>query len=276
MRVALLVCVVGGFGSVVMAQESQPPKTDEPALKGPRVATAASKATLVEKDFSGKLKRLELPAEEAALRLVKVDEASRAKVDTILGQRAAILDKALIQNIDLVVQIHNAGQSGDKAEALKLLQEFGKKLEPLKARGKLLDEVAGALPEDQREAYVAVVKEYHQALVADAMAQAKAKGEELTLGQAAGTELVAAIGQEIKRSYDRQIGSRKEDFEKLIASLSLKPEQETRIRNMVTDYGQKTKLNPTAEQKRALFGKIYRELDGEQRKALLAYYRGAK
>jgi len=275
MRVEILLAVVGICAGLARAQEPAK-KAEEPALKGPRVSDKESSKTLVEKDFSGKLKRLELPAEEAALRLVKVDDASRAKIDTILGERAAIMDKALIQNIDLVVQIHNAGQSGDKAEALKLLQEFGKKLEPLKARGKLQDEVAGALPEAEREAYRALVKEYHQALVANAMAQAKAKGEELTLGQAAGRELVAAIGQEIKRSYDRQIGGRKEDFEKLIASLNLKPEQETRIRNMVTDYGQKTKLNPTAEQKRALFGKIYRELDGEQRKALLAYYRGAK
>lgn len=277
MRTAqVMTAVVAMSAGVVFGQDARPEPNQEPVLKGPTVSAPATKPTLVEKDFSGKLKRLDVPAEEAALRLMKVDDAARSRIDTILSERAAIIDKAVIENIDLVVQIHNAGQSGDKAEALRLFQEFAKKLEPLKARGKPVDEIASALPEDQREPYRALVSEYHQAQVADTMAQARGRGEEMGLKQAAGRELVGAIGLEIKRSYERQIGSRKEDFEKLLASLNLKPEQETRIRNMVTEYGQKTKLNPSPEQKRAMFGKIYKELDAEQRKALVAYYQGKK
>jgi hypothetical protein len=248
-------------------------KPDEPALQGPKVKEAGGKPTLVEKDFNGRLKRLEMSAEEAALKLLTIDDATKAKIDVILGQRAAIMDKALIENIDLVVQMHNAGQSGDKAEALRLLQEFGKKLEPLKARGKLMDEVSDVLPDSQRPQFVALVKEYREAAVRDTIEQARSRGEEMTLKQAAGKELVQAIGQEIKRSYERQILSKTADYEKLLASLDLKPEQESTIRRYVTDYVQETKYKATAEQKRALFMKIYGQLDSGQRKKFVEYYR---
>lgn len=267
---AAAMIAIMGVGSAALAQQ---PKPEEPALSGPKVKEAAAKPTLVEKDFNGRLKRPEMPAEELALKLMKIDDATRAKVDVILGQRAAILDKAFIEHIDLVVQISNAGQSGDKAEALKLFQEFAKYLEPLKARGKLMDEIRGCLPEEQKEPYKELVTEYHAALVKAAMEEAHAKGEELTLRQAAGKEMLAAIGQEIRRSYERQILSKTADYEKLIASLNLKPEQESKVRGYVTDYVQETKYKATAEQKKALFLRIYGRLNAEQRKTLVEYYR---
>jgi hypothetical protein len=272
-----MIAAVGLVSVTALAQQPIPvQRSDKPALEGPKVSVAPVKPSLVENDFNGHLKRLEVPAEEAAVKLLSIDVATKAKVDTIVSERAAIMDKAVIENIDLIVQIHNAGQAGEKAEALRLLQEFGKKLEGLKARGKLKDEISDALPESQRQQFADLVKEYREAAVKDTMEQARAKGEEMDLRKAAGREVVLAIGQEIKRSYERQIGGRKEDFEKLLASLDLKPEQETKIRNFVTDYVQQTKYKPTPEQKRELFGKIYKELDEGQRKALLAYYREAK
>lgn len=264
MRIAIAVVLAAGVSAV--AQEA------EPALKGPKVEVPAAKATLVEHDFKGRLKRLEVPPEEAALKLLAVDDATKARTDKVFTERAAVLDRAVIENLELIAQIHSAGQSGDKAEALRLFQEFAKKLDSLKARGKLVDEVKAALPDDKRDRYAALVKEYHEAGVKDTMA---ASGEEkLTLKEAVGREVLQAVGREIKRSYDRQITGKSADYEKLLATLELRPEQESRVRNMVTDYVQVTKANPTAEQKRDLFWKIHKELDRDQRQKLVAYYRG--
>ena len=246
----------------------------EPALKGPTVSITRAKATLVEQDFNGRLQRLEIPPEEAALKLLALDEATLARTGAILAERAAILDKAVIENLELIVQIQSAGQSGDKPEALKHFQEFAKKLDGLKARGKLVDEVKAVLPSEKQEQYAALVKEYHEAAIRDTRESASRRGEKLTLNEAVRREMLQAIGREIKRSYDRQITGKAADYEKLLASLDLKPEQETRIRNMVTDHLQQTRANPTAEQKRDLFWKIHKELDRGQRRKLTAYYLG--
>ena len=266
MRIAILV-VVGAAGFAL---------GQEPVLKGPTVATPAVRATLVEEDFNGKLKRLEVPAEEAALKLLSLDDATRAKTDKIFAERAAILDKGVIENLELIAQIQSAGQSGDKAEALKLFGEFAKKLDGLKARGRLVDEVRDALPEGKQSQFMALVKEYHEAGIKDNMAQAAARQEQLTRREAAGREVLQAVGREIKRSYDRQIGARNADYEQLLASLDLKPEQERKIRNMVTDWVQATKANPSAEQKKDLFWKIHAELDRGQRRKLVEYHLGKK
>jgi hypothetical protein len=262
MRITMLVVV--GTAGIALAQE--------PVLKGPSVSSP-ERATLVEQDFNGRLKRLEVPPEEAALKLIAIDEMTKARTDKVLAERAGILDKAVIENLELISRIHNAGQSGDKAEALELFKEFAKKLEPLKARGKLVDEIKGVLPEGKRDSYAALVKGYHEAAVKDTMAAAG--GEKLTMKEAVGREVLQAVGREIKRSYDRQITGRTADYEKLLAGLELKAEQETRIRNLVSDHFQATKGNPTVEQKREIFWKIYKELDRDQRRKLAAAYRGA-
>ena len=180
MKIAL---VLVAAASVAMGQQP------EPALKGPTVATPAAKATLVEQDFKGRLKRLEIPPEEAALKLLSLDEATLKKTDKIIQERAAILDKAVIENLELVGQIHNAGQSGDKTEALQLFREFAKKLEPLKARGKLMEEIQAALPDEKQERYAALVREYHEAAGEDTVDQAASHGGKLSPREASGREV---------------------------------------------------------------------------------------
>lgn len=263
--------IVLASGSMAMAQTQE-----APALKGPSVSESAAKPTLIERDFAGKLKRLDVSAEEGALRLMKLAPVESEKADRIIAERAAIIDRAVIEDLDTVIQIHNAGLNGDKAEAIRLLQEFAKHLEPLKSRGKLMDELAGALDEANRERFRALVQEYRAAALQDTIEQATSRGEKLTRPQAMGREVALAVGLEIKRSYQRQITSKTEDFERLLASLSLKPEQETKVRNAVTDYVQQTKGKPTPEQKRQIFWKIYGELDKTQRRQLVDYYKSLK
>lgn len=245
----------------------------EPVLKGPTVSTAEPKTTLVDRDFNGRLRALETPPEESALDLLTLDDATKAKTRKVLVERATILDKVVIENLELIGQIHNAGQSGDKAEALRLFAEFAKKLDGLKSRGKLVDEIKSALPEADRERYAAMVKEYHEASIQDTMDEAKSRGERVTRREATGRVVLQAIGREIKRSYDRQVTSKTADYERMLASLGLRPEQESKIRKWVTDSFQQTKGNATPEQKRALFWKIYQELDASQRQELMKQYR---
>src|SRR5436853_2085458 len=106
------------------AQDKAPSKPDP--LGGPRVngGERVGPATLVQRDFSGKIKRLEVPPEEAALERLNLDQPTREKIQSVLAARAQVLDKIVVDNIDLVVRFANARQAGDKPEQIKLLGEF--------------------------------------------------------------------------------------------------------------------------------------------------------
>jgi hypothetical protein len=243
-------------------------------LRGPTVRDKPAQPTLVERDFSGKLKRPEVPPEEAALALLNLDPGAKAKVDAVLAARAEVFDHVVLDNLDLVVRLHNARQAGDKMATVNLLTEFMRKLAPVNARGRLAEEIHNALPAEQAAKFDAIVAEYRTAAMAEARREAERRGERVAPRVLETRENLASIGAEIRRSYERQISARAAEFERIIAQLGLRAEQETKIRNMVTDYAQQTKGKATPEQRRTLFFRIMAELDQDQQKRLMALYLG--
>jgi hypothetical protein len=251
-------------------------QTDKPAdpLRGPQVAKTPRPTSLVERDFSGRLKRLDVPPEEAALDILRLDAATKAKTDQILAARAQILDKIVQDNIDLVVRFANARQAGDKAGQLAALNEFSGKLQPLNVRGKLADELRNALPREKTARFDNLINDYRRALADEDMADAQARGENLTRLQVNLRQNLQSLGVEIKRSYERTIAAKSAEFEQLISQLSLRPEQEAKVRSLVTDFVQRTQGKATPDQRRDLFFKIMAELDPDQQKALMNAYMG--
>ncbi|MEX2219008.1 MAG: hypothetical protein WD749_09635 [Phycisphaerales bacterium] len=226
--------------------------------------------TLVQRDFNGRLTKPQLPPEEAALALLTLDPEARARADGVLASRAAILDRIVRENVELIIQLYNAGQAGDRPEQLRLLGQFAAKLEPLQARGSLETELAAAIPADQTPLFRSILEEYRTALTEDLALQARSTGQRPPRPRAAAARLaLATLGLEIKRSYERQIGGKAAEFERLLARLSLSPELEARIRTQVTDWAQKTKGNPTEADKRALFVSLLSQLNAEQRRTLI-------
>lgn len=254
-------------GTAATAQQPDP-------LRGPAVKADPSKPTLVERDFAGKLKALDAPPEEVALGFVKIDAETKSSIDHVLAERAQILDKIVIDNLDLVVGFYNARLAGDRRTQISLLTDLVKTLQPLNARGTLASEIRSCLPAEQAQQFDALITEYRNASAEDAMAEASKRGERLSRRQVDLRENLQTLGLEIKRSYERQIAARVTEFDQIIGQLGLNPDQETRIRNMVTDFGQQTKGKATAEQKRGLFFKIMSQLDQEQQQRLVSLYLG--
>lgn len=259
--------------SATLPASAQPASQGQP-LSGPAVTEQQGRATLVERDFSGKLKRPEVPPEEAALRLLGLDESARARADAILAARAEILDKIVEENIDLVVRFANARQAGDRAAQLALLEELSGKLQPLNARGKLGDELRAALPPDKTGQYDALISEYRRVAADEDIADGQARGERVSRLQANLRENLVSLGLQIKRSYERTISAKAADFEQLLGQLNLRPEQDTKIRNMVTEFVQETKGKATPDQRRTLFFRIMGQLDPDQQKMLMNAYIG--
>jgi hypothetical protein len=94
------------------------------------------------------------------------------------------------------------------------------------------------------------------------------------MSKAAQAEYVAAVGRELKRSYDRVVTAAVQDFDELIKALDLTAEQEAEVRRIATDHFQKTAGNPTPKEKGEVFAQVYSKLNAEQRRALLKRARG--
>ena len=92
-------------GSCALSQ-TQPP-ADSNALSGPKVASQAPKATLVEKDGTGKLVRLEQRPEQAALELLGLTTEERKKPDELLIKRASVVSRLLADHRELFQKILN-------------------------------------------------------------------------------------------------------------------------------------------------------------------------
>lgn len=254
-------------------QADAPPPDD--ALRGPKVDASSAAPTLVERDFEGRIKRLDIPPEEAALDLLDLDDATRAETRRILTERAAVLDTIVRDNLALVIEAGNARQAGDRARARELFRELMQKAGPLRERGRLADELKDVMPAEAREAYDRVRTQYWQAVAAEPPRDGEAMGEDLPRGAGGrlGAEGLRVVGNEIRRSYERLIAERTARLDEFLNAMSLPPEVETRVRNHIIDDAQKNLGNPSTRQRTELFQKIYRELDAEQREALLEYVR---
>lgn len=266
---------------------------DKGVLRGPRVSEGSRRATLISRDFDGKIKRLDIPPEEAALELIAIPAEYRKEIDRVLAERAAILDKIVAENLLKLVEASNASKSGDKDEARRIYLELVEQAAPLRERGKLSDEIKDILPTDLAQQYERIRKEYWEAVLQEDIAvsqggmdnprtgeagSARAAQPKTLLAAALRKEVGLAIGAEIKRSYERQAAARADDLRKFVDALQLTPEQEGKIRTILTNDFQQIQRNTppgkrTPMQSVALVRAIAAELDADQRVALGTYIR---
>jgi hypothetical protein len=266
--------MIGLIAGLAMAQDSVPGSAPiDPAapaevanpLAGPEVSPAgadgAANKSLVERDFEGKVKKLEERPEEAALRLLTLSAREKAATDAVLAERSAMLDKLVRENINLLVRAQTAREGGSQDERKAIYAEFREKLAPLTANGTFEEQIARGLTPENAERFRAITREYWQAVMqepGDMEGQGRGGGARVRLG-------LETMGQEIKRAYERVIGEGTEKIERLVAELQLTPEQQGKIREISIKFAQESKQKATGLQKAKLFLQIRRELTPEQR-----------
>ncbi len=258
-------CLLMGSGLA-----AEPPTIQDPpaVLRGPQVREGTHES-LVERGFDGRIRPLTTSPEERAIALLRLDEATRARVDTILDERSAILDRVLMDNLDLLLQFQSARASGSATRQLSILRAFVRKLEPLRRRGSLRDEIARVLPEDQRARFEAMIDEYEQALQEQARADARASGERFRPLAYRFRRNLERLGQDIAASYERTVASRIAELEAFLTRASLAPESEREVRRIITEFGQQTMLRPTPADKRRLVRDLWNAVRPEERPRLI-------
>jgi hypothetical protein len=311
--------------SPVCAEPQQPanPAPQVNPLAGPSVGgdDAAGGATIVVRDFSGKIKRPDMRPEVAALQVLSLSPAEREATGQVLAQRAAMLDTLVRENIDLLLRAQTARESDDRAEKQAVLKETTRVFAPLGEGGTLEVKLAAALEPANATKFRAVLREYWRARAREAAPQRddkpppkkpaaqRQRGDEpmrdsaenpmrdaapesmrdatgdaddleapLTKRQRQALVRIAAetLGQEVRRSYEGLAADGAARLESVIETLALTDEQQTKVRAIVTEFAQESKLNPTRMQRLRLFLRVSKELTPEQRRKFIDLARAAR
>lgn len=295
----------------------EPPAEPAPhtnPLAGPSVGgdEAAGGATIVVRDFSGKIKRPDMRPEVAALEVLSLSDREREATRQVLAQRAATLDKLVRENIDLLLRAQAAREGDDRAEKQAVLKEITRAFAPLGEGGTLQAKLMAELEPANAAKFRAVLHEYWRARAREAAPQRddkpptkqpaaqRQRGDELMRDAAsdpmrdgaAGHDVEAlltkrqrqalariaaeTLGQEVRRSYENLAADGAARLDAVIEALALTDEQQTKVRAIVTEFAQESKLNPTRMQRLKLFLRVSRELTPEQRRKFIDLARDAR
>lgn len=271
--------------SLATAQEGRGETDDAPLLSGPPVPDAARAPSLVRRDFSGELHRLDQHPAEAAYALVRehftIEQASVDAIEAILAERRKLLDDLVIDRLDLLIKLSNGGTEQDRAQAVA---ELRRALAPEARKGPLGDRVRAHLDVPAAETHERLEREYVDAATADRLEMLRAErgetGERGLRLRARAIETLVGLGAEVRSAYERTIVQQADRVDELIALLNLSPEQEGNVRRIIGEYGEKTLLNGSARSdasgRLAVFLEVAAELTPEQRRTLIAHARGER
>ena len=277
-RALMLIAAAGPLASLAIAPgmlradepkraESTPADTE--ALRGPTVPTANNRPTLIERNFDGRVVPVSGDPVQVALRRMDLDASTREKCQRIFDQRNAILDGIVQNNLPAIVALANARKAGDRDETRRQFRALYAKADALTGRAPLIDEVAAVLPAAKVAELRAMVDDYRAALAEDRARNADTDNPDLARLPEARRELVADFGRQIRESYERVFGQRRERFQALLKELNLSPEQEAKVQQIATDAFQKNLGKETHALRASIFFEIYKELDSEQRAILV-------
>ncbi len=262
------------FVGASLARQSQdatpPAQPTSGALAGPSVHEPSGRpATLVETDYEGYVKRLEVTPEEAAANLLDLTPEERAPIDAILTERSRMLDDFVTEHLDLLIRLGTTSQAGDKAGQLKAIVEALQAVKPIRDKGPLARQIRAVLAPDNQARFDAALKQYWDAIVLERQSAARASGKREARLAILTEERLKSFGREIERAFGRIVDPNGErEFNELLAALELRPEQESRIRRMAEDLIIRAKFKPTEAQEQAFILRVASILDQKQRRLL--------
>ncbi len=249
------------------------PSASQPAspgvLSGPPVGDAAT-PRLTRRDFAGRIRRLDIFPGEAALDFLKLDHRTQVRVNAIVAERTALLDRIVRDNIDLVVKINNARQKGDNNSLPTLGRQFREAAIELTSRGSTAEEVLSILPPETRTDYRQMLDSYWGELREQMLTEAKQRGETTTFRQIIDREVDRIWTGEIRRSYERQVGQRVVNYDDALAQLALDDETLNKCKEEIqTVVAKRPTLGP--DERRDLFSRVYKLLDLDRQAKFTAF-----
>lgn len=306
MLASLALTIGAALTAGLAVTSAQPGVFDEPGarerevapdpLRGPTLSPGApdagsdpdmqAPATLVRFGYTGRLERLEVLPELAALDLLALelpaldlpalDEATRSRVDEAVAGYTARFDALIRRNLATLIELQSLRGSGDRGTITARAGDLLRQVRDLERDGTLASAIAGALPPEAAARFEALVNEYDRALEADLRAEAESRGERMSSLQARIQIRLDRLGIAARQSTDRQLGSAGERIQQMLIEIEATPEQTQKIQAILQeaigeqlasgDYGSRAV-------RARLFRKIMAELTPRQRQRAIAMLR---
>ncbi|HVU64332.1 MAG TPA: hypothetical protein VHC70_10170, partial [Phycisphaerales bacterium] len=252
----------GVMGLVVVCgmafgQTPQPAgKPDDDALRGPSVKETPRAATLVNRDMTGALERLDTRPEQAALDLLGLSAEERKGAEKVLTDRFEAVTKLLQDQYELFLKLQGARQSGAKPSEIRpLMREFYPHAQPL-LDNPLEDLVEKTLPEGKRAEFRRIVDEYKRVSAREepggrgagrragggegkgdgAMSDGAGKAPgDASAGPIPARVEMGLLMREMGRALNAMVTERKEHLAALLKAVDATPEQEGQIQAIVRE-----------------------------------------
>jgi hypothetical protein len=275
-----------------------PPKTDDDAMRGPSVKESPKPLTLVKRDMSGNLERLDARPEQAAIGLLGLSAEEKKAPEKVLTDRFTAVTKLLQEHYDLFLKLQGARQSGAKpSEVRPLMREMHDYAQPL-LDNPLEDQVEATLPEGKRAEFGRLVDEYKRVIAAEepggmgagngtgggkgrgtgeGAGKDEMKPDAPSVGKAPGNGPIPPrvemnlLMREMGRALNAMVTERKERLAELLKAVDATPEQEGQITAIVRAAAESNRAagagikERTPEEKLAVWEKIMAVLTPEQR-----------
>ncbi|MBY0113411.1 MAG: hypothetical protein K2Y21_11355 [Phycisphaerales bacterium] len=265
------------------APEPEPWAFDpEPLLSGPSIAAVSSTKTLVSTELRNSMKRLDRTPEEAALDTLNLSMAERAGAEDVLARHRSALDEWMRCDFQPLERFLEAKSAGSGADADRLtaalvndvLSAPENSLAPAApdspapaARRSLREALADAVPESDRTTFLRLIHDYERAAVADEIAQARDRKQTLTPEQALTRIRNAAIGNDLRRSFERQVSGRGVEAAEVLDAVEPWHEQDSNVRKPLEQLRERSP-KPNGREWYELTSKVLSSLSPEQRTSL--------
>ena len=256
-----------------LARQDAPEPDAPPPLSGPDTQ-APPRDTIVEYEYGGGLKPLEVPPAEAALAALNLPPDIAGRAADRLAARARLVESLVTEHFDLIAQGETIDKGGSGLDKAVFLVRVIAAFKPLLDRGPMEQEVRDALPTPYRERFDAIVKDYWDAVVDAHSDAARAAGEKPRPGKARFEARNQALGKEIEQGVQRVLESEEFIAFYLLRGIGLTPEQDARVRSIVIDFAAKTMGEATEDQQGALVLSVMAYLTEPQRDKLIERIKG--
>ncbi len=245
------------------------PQPQVSPLGGSRVVSG-QRTGIVQTEMSGRVLRPEKVIEQVAVERLKLSDEVRARVEKVLLERAAGIDRFVTDNLLLLNQAQTVGAAGTLKEKVTLFFVGLDRIRGAVGGPRLQDRIEAVLPPEDAREFRATLREYWKALIAEAAA---AKPQDppppwtVYLG-----ESLASLGREIARSFQRQEASGTLVVDYLMADLALSEKQLEVVREMKFDLLERSGMKPSAEEQKKLVLGVVAYLNEKQRDKLIARF----
>ncbi|TVQ59087.1 MAG: hypothetical protein EA379_12040 [Phycisphaerales bacterium] len=173
------------------------------------------------------------------------------------AERARAWDDLFRNNIALILRAQSAAAAGDRDALAADLRDLAERAPELRDNAAYTRDLLAALPPADAAKAQSLAREYRAALLAEL--RARAGDDREALAALVTRERVEAFGRELRRAYERTLLADSAEFEALLETLDLTPEQQATVRRAVTDYAQKNILNTATPEDRAKLVQTLRE-----------------